>query len=308
MSKSTKKSRFRKNLKQFLKLKTAGKLNGKAAVIEGKLKDSAEIAGLNYDEEYEAAYMSTDNSENTRENPVEVPFTMTLNELDKLHKMRSIKKLNSFVGFKQPCFTARHQGVKENAHLSFFYDADYNKKVYTLMLLLDGQKEAVFCAKGQPATFKTVWKKMLKEYGDLEFVIKHQDHAKKALGAKEYARQEREYAKKQKKKSKKTSSKVDKKGNSKTEQSSGQQKSGTGNKAGAGQPDTPATAKEAKVGERNKKSKKESKDADDAGQRTRKKEEKGGTGGTSGTGSIDVDKAEKQQEELKSLFQSIMGD
>lgn len=277
MSESTKKSRFRKNLKQFLKLKTAGKLNGKAEVIESKLMDSAEIAGLDYDEEYEAAYMKTGNSNNTRENPVEVPFTMTLKELDKLHKIRSIKKLNSYVGFKQPCFTARHQGVKENAHISFFYDADYHNQTYMLMLLLDGQKEAEICAEGKPATFKTVWKKMLKDYGDLEFVIEHQDHAKKALGAKEYKRQEREYAKKQKKKS-----------------SDKQEKTGTGKPDGNQKKAPKKVEKETSGKEASVQSK------------TEDQKEESGTSGTSSTGTIDVDKAEKQQAELKSLFQKIM--
>lgn len=44
-------TRFRKNLQQFLSLKEAGKLNGKATAIEEKLKDSAEIAGLDFDAE-----------------------------------------------------------------------------------------------------------------------------------------------------------------------------------------------------------------------------------------------------------------
>lgn len=262
-----------------MKLKTAGKLNGKAEVIESKLMDSAEIAGLNYDEEYESAYMSTGtgNKYKTRDNPVEVPFTMTLKELDDLHKIRSIKKLNSYVGFKQPCYTARHQGVKENAHIAFYYDPDYRNKVYNLTLLLDGQKVDSFCAKGKPATFTTVWKKLLKKHGNLEFVIEHQDHAKKALGAKEYKRQEREYAKKQKKKS-----------------SDKQEKTSTGKlddkqKKAPKKVEKETSGKEASVQSK-----------------TENQKEENGTSGTSSTGTIDVDKAEKQQAELKSLFQKIM--
>lgn len=51
---STHKTRFRKNLKQFIGLKESGKLNGKAAGIEKKLKAAARMAGLNYDAEIQS--------------------------------------------------------------------------------------------------------------------------------------------------------------------------------------------------------------------------------------------------------------
>lgn len=62
-------TRFRKNLKQFLDLKQSGKLNGKAAVVEQKLKTAAEIAGLNFDEELNRFAVPS-----VRENPVKDLF------------------------------------------------------------------------------------------------------------------------------------------------------------------------------------------------------------------------------------------
>ena len=127
-----------------------------------------------------------------RENPVEVPFTITLNEINKLHSIRSIKKLNSYVGHKHPCYIAKHSGEKPNSHISFKYDPDYRNKKYTLDLLLDGKLEFTACAEGSDKNFTSAWKQVLAEYGDLTVEIRSQDHAKKVLGATEYRKKEKE--------------------------------------------------------------------------------------------------------------------
>ena len=285
---SQKKNRFRKNLKQFISLKKSGKLNGRSEAIEQKLKEAADIADLNYNEEFSRIESAMERIGSTnkmaRKNPVEVPFTLTLNEIDKLHKIRSVKKLNSFVGYMHPCYTPRHSGVKPNAHLSFHYVPDYHNKVYTLHLLLDGELEYTACAKGASKNFTTAWKEILKKYGNLEVEIKKQDHAKKVLGAREYARQEKEYAKKQKKKDDCPDDSKSSKGKKK---STGKKKKPVPKKPGSGSEstrkkkkvtsaDTPATPKEAEVAKK-------------TSQR------------------IDVDAAKKQQAELKEMFQTIMG-
>ncbi len=133
-----------------------------------------------------------------RKNPVEVPFRITLAEIDKLHKIRSWKRANSMLGSKLPCFAKAHSGESESAHLSIRYTPDYNKKTYVLELLLDGRLEKQICTEGAKGGFKASWKQLVKEYGQLEIVIYAQDHAKKVLGAKEYKRQERKHEKAQK--------------------------------------------------------------------------------------------------------------
>lgn len=193
-------TRFRKNLKQFLSLKEAGKLNGRAVAIEEKLKDSAEIAGLDFESEVKDLQGSGKNPKmksekkkehpKPRKNPVEVPFTITLKKIDKLHSIRSVKKLNSYVGHKHPCYIARHSGEKPNSHISFKYDPDYRNKKYTLDLLLNGKLEYTACVEGADKNFAAAWKEVLNEYGDLTVEIRSQDHAKKVLGAAEYRRQE----------------------------------------------------------------------------------------------------------------------
>lgn len=282
------KDRFRRNLKQFISLKNSGQLNGRANAISKKLKEAAKIAGLNYSQEYSRIESAMERIGSTndmvRDNPVEVPFTITLKEIDKLHKIRSVKKLNSYVGHKHECYTPRHSGVKPNAHISFHYDPDYTNKVYTLHLLLDGKLEYTACAKGASKSFKTAWKEILNKYGNLEVEIKRQDHAKKVLGAREYAKQEKEYAKKQKKKDDCPDDSKSSKGKKK---STGKKKKPVSKKPGSGSEstrtkkkvtstDTPATPKEAEVAKK-------------TSQR------------------IDVDAAQKQQAELKEMFQTIMG-
>jgi hypothetical protein len=134
-----------------------------------------------------------------RANPVEVPFRITLSEIDKLHKIRSWKRANSMLGSKMPCYTKTHSGESESAHLSVRYTPDYKNKKYILELLLDGRLEKQICTEGASGGFKASWRQLVKEYGDLEVVIYSQDHAKKVLGAKEYKRQERKYEKVRKK-------------------------------------------------------------------------------------------------------------
>lgn len=130
----------------------------------------------------------------SRFNPVEVPFRITLAEINKLHKIRSWKRVNSMLGSKMPCYGKKHSGESETAHLSVRYTPDYNNKKYVLELLLDGRLEAQICTEGAKGGFKQSWKKLVDEHGDLEVMIYSQDHAKKVLGAKEYKRQERSQA------------------------------------------------------------------------------------------------------------------
>jgi hypothetical protein len=134
----------------------------------------------------------------TRENPVDTPFKITLKELDKLHKIRSWKRINSMFGSKMPCYAPKHSGESENAHLSIRYTADYPKKRYIMDLLLDGHLEYQACTEGKGGGLKACWKKLVSKYGDLEIRIYKQDHAKVVLGAKEYKRQERALGKKEK--------------------------------------------------------------------------------------------------------------
>ncbi|TYP93543.1 hypothetical protein LX73_1249 [Fodinibius salinus] len=132
-----------------------------------------------------------DNSDDNRENPVDTPFKITLKELDKLHKIRSWKRINSMFGSKMPCYAPKHSGESENAHLSIRYTADYPKKRYIMDLLLDGHLQYQACTEGKGGGLKACWKKLVNKYGDLEIRIYKQDHAKVVLGAKEYKRQER---------------------------------------------------------------------------------------------------------------------
>ncbi|WP_441000430.1 hypothetical protein [Fodinibius sp. SL11] len=134
----------------------------------------------------------------TRENPVDTPFKITLKEINKLHKIRSWKRINSMFGSKMPCYAPKHSGESENAHLSIRYTADYPKKRYIMDLLLDGHLEYQACTEGKGGGLKACWKKLVNKYGDLEIRIYKQDHAKVVLGAKEYKRQERALGKKEK--------------------------------------------------------------------------------------------------------------
>jgi hypothetical protein len=130
-----------------------------------------------------------------RNNPVEVPFRITISAIHKLHKIRSWKRANSMLGSKMPCYTKTHSGETDSAHLSIRYSPDYKNKKYLLELLLDGRLEKQICTEGARGGFKASWRELVNEFGELEVVIYSQDHAKKVLGAKEYNRQERKYEK-----------------------------------------------------------------------------------------------------------------
>lgn len=167
-----------------------------------KLDSVFEIDGIDPDELLEMALNDLENLisevKSLRANPVEVPFRITLSEIDKLHKIRSWKRANSMFGSKMPCYAKAHSGESESAHLSIRYTPDYNNKKYVLELLLDGRLEKQICTEGASGGFKASWRQLVKEYGDLEVMIYSQDHAKKVLGAKEYKRQERKFKKAEK--------------------------------------------------------------------------------------------------------------
>ena len=135
------------------------------------------------------------NKHRSRTNPVPVPFTITLEKLNKLHSIHSWRRLNSFVGFAFPCFTHRDHTAYDQgkrAHISFRYSPNYKKKDYVLELLLDEKVEYQACSH---QGFKACWKQILNKYSDLQIEIDRQDHARKVLGAKEYHRQERQQQK-----------------------------------------------------------------------------------------------------------------
>lgn len=125
-----------------------------------------------------------------RENPVKVPFVVTLKRLNELHKIRSIKKLNAYVGHKHPCYLVQ-SGNTVRSHLSFRYSPDYREKMYTLDLLLDGQIVYTACKKGAEESFSTAWAEVVEKYGHEEIEIRDQEHAKLVLGSREYKKQER---------------------------------------------------------------------------------------------------------------------
>lgn len=199
-------TRFRRNLKQFIVLKNAGELNKeRLPIIKKKLQNIASMASLDFDEEWKiiskkerspnhasSKKMKAKKDFEQRENPVKVPFTITLKDIDQLHSIRSVKKLNSYVGHKHPCYVARHSGEKPDSHISFRYSPDYHKKKYLLEILLDGKLKDEYCSN---TSFKDAWSNILSKHGDLVIHIKSQDHAKKVLGAKEYRRQEKELKK-----------------------------------------------------------------------------------------------------------------
>jgi len=145
-----------------------------------------------------ATPVTKENDPESRENPVDTPFKITLKEIDTLHKIRSWKRINSMFGSKMPCYAPKHSGESENAHLSIRYTADYPKKRYIMDLLLDGHLEYQACTEGKAGGLKACWEKLVSKYGDLEVRIFKQDHAKVVLGAKEYKRQERALGKKEK--------------------------------------------------------------------------------------------------------------
>ena len=140
-------------------------------------------------------YLTDPTHEESRENPVDVPFRMSLKEIDKLHKFRSWRRINSLMGSKLPCYAKQHSGESDTGHFSIRYTPDYRRKKYTIELLLDGRLEHQVCTEGARGSFKQSWKQIVEKYGDIEVMIYSQDHAKKVLGAKEYKKQERAFAK-----------------------------------------------------------------------------------------------------------------
>lgn len=138
------------------------------------------------------AKMDEENALISRENPVELPFTISLKEIDALHKLRSWKRVNSLLGSKMPCYAKKHSGESERATLSIRYVPDYFNKRYIVELLIDGQLKTQICTEGAKGGFKASWAQLVKKHGDLEVQILAQDHAKKVLGAREYRRQERQ--------------------------------------------------------------------------------------------------------------------
>ena len=173
--------------------------DGGAETEKNRYRELTAIAVPFSAEEREVGPASTKETSDpdTRENPVDTPFKITLKEIDMLHKIRSWKRINSMFGSKMPCYAPKHSGESENAHLSIRYTADYPKKRYIMDLLLDGHLEYQACTEGAGGGLKACWKKLVNKYGDLEVRIFKQDHAKVVLGAKEYKRQERALGKKE---------------------------------------------------------------------------------------------------------------
>lgn len=126
-----------------------------------------------------------------RGNPVDLPFTISLKEIDTLHKLRSWKRVNSLLGSKMSCYAKQHSGESERATLSIRYVPDYYNKRYIVELLIDGELKTQICTEGAKGGFIASWKELVKKHGELEVQILAQDHAKKVLGAREYRRQEK---------------------------------------------------------------------------------------------------------------------
>lgn len=273
-TKKRKKKRFRKNLAQFIELKDAGRLNGKAAAIEDRLKNAAGEIGLAFGREIDQIKknlkkdnkMNADNPQagpdgeptprennhtaekirageykyrdfkikksatgtnwyvidpadkikhswtttlesakhnidqyygGARENPVKVPFSVTIEEIADMHNIYSPHQLNSMLGAAKPCYTKK-PWESTHAHISVLYTPNYQKKIYNLDLLLDGHLDDRICTEGEgsSANFKACFKILVERHGDLEVIIYDQGHAKKVLGAKRYKKQERQYAQK----------------------------------------------------------------------------------------------------------------
>ncbi|MEP4441958.1 MAG: hypothetical protein ABJ059_00700, partial [Hyphomicrobiales bacterium] len=126
-----------------------------------------------------------------RDNPVELPFTISLKKINTLHKLRSWKRVNSLLGSKMPCYAKQHSGESERATLSIRYVPDYYNKRYIVELLIDGELKTQICTEGAKGGFIASWKELVKKHGELEVQILAQDHAKKVLGTREYRRQEK---------------------------------------------------------------------------------------------------------------------
>ncbi|WP_020404900.1 hypothetical protein [Gracilimonas tropica] len=137
------------------------------------------------------SYLMNPTHSEPRDNPVELPFTITLKKINTLHKLRSWKRVNSLLGSKMPCYAKQHSGESERATLSIRYVPDYYNKRYIVELLIDGELKTQICTEGVKGGFAASWAQLVKKHGNLEVQILAQDHAKKVLGAREYRRQEK---------------------------------------------------------------------------------------------------------------------
>ena len=137
------------------------------------------------------SYLMNPTHSETRDNPVELPFTISLKKINTLHKLRSWKRVNSLLGSKMPCYAKQHSGESERATLSIRYVPDYYNKRYIVELLIDGELKTQICTEGAKGGFIASWKELVKKHGELEVQILAQDHAKKVLGAREYRKQEK---------------------------------------------------------------------------------------------------------------------
>ncbi|MCH8567616.1 MAG: DNA repair protein RadA [Balneolales bacterium] len=123
-----------------------------------------------------------------RKNPVDVPFSITLAELAKKHKIRNATRLNSLVNFKHGCFVRTNRSATDQ-QLSFRYNRRQKagKKVSILELLIDQKVQDEAC----DTSFDRCFKEILKANGSLKITIRDQAHAKTVLGAREYKKQEK---------------------------------------------------------------------------------------------------------------------
>lgn len=179
------------------------------------------------------------NASDTRENPVETPFSISLKDFYNIHKIRSWKRLNSMLGAKTPCYTKKHSGESEHSEFSIRYIPDYHNKKYPVELLIDNKVEYQACTEGESGDFQSSLERLIEDHGDIEVIVHDQDHAKLVLGAKEYKRQEKQREKKIKQETK-------------PKESVSEDKPKTSGIEG----DTPATPKEAKVIEQQEEAKK----------------------------------------------------
>lgn len=136
-----------------------------------------------------------DRRNRNRVNPVPVPFTISLADLDKKHKIRNASRLNKLVDYELGCVVrANRSGGEQPQKLSFRYTRMIRKgeKVSVLEILIDNTITDSACTKD----FLSAWKQLLKRNGNLIIEIADQNHAKTVLGAIEYSKQEKSHAKK----------------------------------------------------------------------------------------------------------------
>lgn len=166
---------------------------GTAYTRKNRYADLAEIE-VNFENPKERSYPKEksetkpepkDEPMKTRKNPVELPFEISFKKLSDLHKPRSYKRLNQFVGTDKHCYVWDRDEAKE-AH--FIYIPDYKAKKYTLQLLIRNSIDWSYCSdKG----FTDCWNKFVAQNGNKKLMIRDQEHAKKVLGMREYRRQEK---------------------------------------------------------------------------------------------------------------------